>query len=262
MDNSMSRMEMLNINGLEKDFNGLKVLDRIDIKIKQNEISGLVGPNGSGKTTMLNVITGFLRPTAGEIIYKGESITGLKPHEITQRRIVRTYQVSSLYPNLTVEQNIITGSHLKASSSLLGSFFQTRRYREEERTLKAKAEEILSFLDMIKQKDVLARNLPFGDERKLEIAIALATDPELLLMDEPAAGMNPEEQERLIQLIKLIATMGITIVIVEHNMRVIMKACTKVAVLSYGIKLAEGTPEEIAHDEKVISVYLGETRLG
>jgi len=262
MEKIMNSMEMLNIKSLEKDFNGLKVLDKVDMTIKQHEIFGLVGPNGSGKTTMLNVITGFLRPTSGEIIYKGEPITGLKPHEITKKRIVRTYQLSSLYPNLTVEQNIITGSHLKASSSLLGSFFQTRRYREEERILKEKANEILSFMDMVKQKDVLARNLPFGDERKLEIAIALATDPELLLMDEPAAGMNPEEQEKLIHLIQLIAGMGITIVIIEHNMRVIMKVCTSVAVLSYGIKLAEGTPEEITRDEKVISVYLGETGLG
>jgi len=252
---------MLNIKGLQKDFDGLKVLEHVDIKIKQNEIFGLVGPNGSGKTTMLNIITGFLRPTAGEITYKGEPITGLKPHEISQRRIVRTFQLSSLYPNLTVEQNIITGSHLKASSGLLSSFFQTRRYREEERALKEKAEEILSFMDMIKQKDVLAKNLPFGDDRKLEIAIALATDPELLLMDEPAAGMNPEEQERLIKLIELISQMGITILIIEHNMRVIMRLCTAVAVLGYGIKLAEGTPEEIARDERVISVYLGETRL-
>jgi branched-chain amino acid transport system ATP-binding protein len=219
MGNTMNSMEILNIKGLEKDFNGLKVLDNIDIKIAQNEIFGLVGPNGSGKTTMLNIITGFLRPTAGEVIYKGKPITGLKPHEIAQRRIVRTFQLSSLYPNLTVEQNIITGSHLKASSGLLSSFLQTRRYREEERVLKEKAEEILSFMDMTRQRDVLARNLPFGDDKKLEIAIALATDPELLLMDEPAAGMNPEEQEKLIQLFQLISQMGITILIIEHNMR-------------------------------------------
>jgi branched-chain amino acid transport system ATP-binding protein len=262
MGNIMNSMEILNIKGLEKDFKGLKVLENIDIKIKQNEIFGLVGPNGSGKTTMLNIITGFLRPTAGEVIYKGKPITGLKPHEIAQRRIVRTFQLSSLYPNLTVEQNIITGSHLKASSGLLSSFLQTRRYREEERVLKEKAEEILSFMDMTRQRDVLARNLPFGDDKKLEIAIALATDPELLLMDEPAAGMNPEEQEKLIQLFQLISQMGITILIIEHNMRVIMRLCTSVAVLGYGIKLAEGTPEEIARDEKVISVYLGETRSG
>lgn len=259
---NMNNMEILSIKGLEKDFNGLKVLEDINIKIKQNEIFGLVGPNGSGKTTMLNIITGFLHPTAGEVIYRGEPITGLKPHEISQRRIVRTFQLSSLYPNLTVEENIITGSHLKASSSFLSSFLQTRRYREEERALKEKTEEILSFMDMTKQKDVLARNLAFGDDRKLEIAIALATDPELLLMDEPAAGMNPEEQEKLIQLIRLISQMGITILIIEHNMRVIMRLCTSVAVLGYGVKLAEGTPEEIVRDEKVISVYLGETRLG
>jgi branched-chain amino acid transport system ATP-binding protein len=255
-------MEILGIKGMEKDFKGLKVLHNVDMSVNQNGIFGLIGPNGSGKTTLLNIITGFLRPTAGEVIYKGRSITSLKPHEVAQRRIARTFQLSSLYPNLTVEDNIITGSHLKASSSLLGSFFQTRRYVEEDRMLKEKARKILSFMDMEKQRHMLAKNLPFGDERKLEIAIALATDPELLLMDEPAAGMNPEEQARLINLIQLMAQMGITMIIIEHNMRVIMKVCTSIAVLSYGIKVAEGTPEEIAHNEKVISVYLGERRLG
>ena len=255
-------MEILSIKGIEKEFKGLKVLHNLDISVDQNKIFGLIGPNGSGKTTLLNIITGFLQPTAGEITYKGTSITGLKPHEVAQKRIARTFQLSSLYPNLSVEDNIITGSHLKADSSLLGAFFQSRRYREEERTLREKAREILAFMDMEKQRHVLAKNLPFGDERKLEIAIALATNPELLLMDEPAAGMNPEEQIKLIHLIQLIAQMGITILIIEHNMRVIMKVCTSIAVLSYGNKVAEGTPEEIAHNEKVISVYLGESRLG
>ncbi len=255
-------MEILSIRGIEKDFKGLKVLQNVDMSVSQNGIFGLIGPNGSGKTTLLNIITGFLRPTAGEVIYKGTSITSLKPHEVAQRRIARTFQLSSLYPNLTVEDNIITGSHLKARCSLLGSFFQTRGYLEEDRMLKEKARKILAFMDMEKQRHVLAKNLPFGDERKLEIAIALGTDPEMLLMDEPAAGMNPEEQARLIDLIQLMAQMGITMIIIEHNMRVIMKVCTSIAVLSYGIKVAEGTPEEIAHNEKVISVYLGERRLG
>lgn len=256
-------MEILNIKGITKDFKGLRALNKVDIDIHQNEIFGLIGPNGSGKTTLLNVITGFLQPTEGQIIYKGEPITGLKPHKVTQRGIARTFQLTSLCPNLTLEENIITGRHLKTSSSTLGSLFHTRSYREEETKLRQKARELLAFLEVEEQRDVLAKHLPFGDQRKLEIAIALATDPELLLMDEPATGMNPDEQLRVMNLIRLIVTqMGITVIIIEHNMRVIMRVCTSIAVLNYGVKLAEGPPEEIAHNDKVISVYLGKSQLG
>ncbi len=253
-------MEILKIKGITKDFGGLRTLDNVDIDVHQNEIVGLIGPNGSGKTTLVNVITGFLPPTSGGVIYKGESITGLKPYEIARRGVVRTFQLTSVFPNLTVEENIITAMHLKTSSSALGSFFHTASYIEEEGKLRRKAGELLSFLGMEEQRDVLAGNLPFGGERKLEIAIALAAEPETLLMDEPASGMNPEEQIRLMNLIRLISKqMGITMVIIEHNMKVIMGLCTSIVVLNYGVKLVEGTPDEIAHNEEVISVYLGKS---
>ena len=255
-------MELLSVKGLVKDFKGLRALDNVNIDVHEKEIFGLIGPNGSGKTTLLNVITGFLQPTAGEILFKGKPITGLKPHEVAKRRIVRTFQLTSVYPGLTVEQNIITGSYLKSSTGVLESFLYTGKYRREKKALEEKAREILAFTGMEKQKDVLASNLAFGDERRLEIGIALATDPELLLMDEPAAGMNPEEQSKLMHMIQLLAQKGITMIVVEHNMKVIMGVCTSIACLCYGKNLATGNPEEICCNEEVISVYLGKTRLG
>lgn len=208
-------MDLLRIKGITKDFKGLRALDNVNIDIQQNEIYGLIGPNGSGKTTLLNVITGFLKPSAGEVLYKGEKISGLKPHNVAKKRIVRTFQLTSVYPGLTVEQNIIAGSHLRTSASTIDSLFHTKKYMDEQKGLNEKTKEILSFLGMEKQKDLYARNLPFGDERKLEIAIALATDPELLLLDEPAAGMNPEEQSRLMHIIELLSKRGLTIVMMS-----------------------------------------------
>jgi len=256
-------MAMLSVRGVSKSFKGLQALSTVDLDIHQGQITGLIGPNGSGKTTLLNVITGFLRPTVGEVLFKDERISGLKPHAVTRKGIARTFQLTSIYPNLSLEENIIAGKHLKTTSSTLGSLLHTRSYREEETRLRQKARELLAFLEVEKQHDSLARHLAFGDQRKLEIAIALATEPELLLMDEPAAGMNPEEQQRLIGFVRtIVSQMGTTVLIVEHNMRVIMGLCHSIAVLDYGIKICEGSPQQIACDEKVISCYLGKSRLG
>jgi branched-chain amino acid transport system ATP-binding protein len=255
-------MELLSIKGVSKNFRGLRALDKVNIDVPKGHIFGLIGPNGSGKTTLLNVITGFIRPTKGQVLYKGEPITGLKPHAVTQRGIARTFQLASVYPNLTVEENIIVGRHLKIRSGTLGSFFHTPSYRLEQSKLRQKARELMALLEVEERRDVLAKNLAFGDERKLEIAIALASEPELLLMDEPAAGMNPDEQLRLMRFVRaMTAEFGITVVIIEHNMRVIMGLCRSIAVLDYGVKMAEGTPDEIANNEKVISAYLGQSQL-
>ena len=250
-------MEVLKLDRITKDFKGLRALDNVDIDVYENEILGLVGPNGSGKTTLVNVITGFLQPTEGNIIFKEELITGLKPHEIVQKGIARTFQLTSLFPSLTVEENLIIGRHHMTSSSTLESFFQTKSYREEEKKMRQKAKELLAFMDMEKQKDVPAKYLPFGDQRKLEIGIALATEPKLLLIDEPAAGMNLEEQARLVGLLQSIRQMGLTMLIIEHKMKVVMGVCSSIVVLNYGVKIAKGTPEEIANNEEVIRVYLG-----
>lgn len=255
-----SAMVILETKRLSKNFGGLKALDRLDLQIYQGEILGLIGPNGSGKTTYLNVITGFLKPTAGDLLYRSQSIVGLKPHQIAERGVIRTFQLTSLFPNLTVEENIIAGMHLKTKGRILGSFFNTRSYREEEMRLRQKAADILTFMEMQERQGMLAMNLPAVEQRKLEIAIALAGEPNLLLLDEPAAGMNPEESVRLLGLIRSIQQMGITILIIEHNMRVIMRLCTRVAVINYGVKIAEGTPQEISNNDEVISVYLGRSR--
>ena len=250
-------MALLDCNRVVKDFGGLRALDSLDFEVEQGAIVGLIGPNGSGKTTLLNVITGVLKPTVGHVVYKGERISGLEPYQIAARGVIRTFQITSIFSNLTARENIIAGRHLKSSSSLWGSFFNTRGYREEEAGLSRKASEILTFLGMKERQSVIAGSLSPAEQRNLEIGIALAGEPELLLLDEPAAGLNPEESTRLVETIQSIQQRGITLAVVEHNMKVIMNLCTRVIVIDYGRKIAEGSPQEIAHNDKVISIYLG-----
>lgn len=259
-------MAILETKGLSKDFGGMRALNQLDININEGEILGLVGPNGSGKTTWINVVSGFLKATAGSILYKGQPITGLPPYQIAEMGIIRTFQLTSLFPNFTVRENLIAGRYLKSRYSLVGSFlrsvFYCSGYREEERKLSQKRDEILAFFEMEGKGHMIAANLPTVDQRKLEIAIAIMTgDPKLLLLDEPASGMNPEEQLSLVNMTKSLQQFGITLVIVEHNMRVIMRLCNRIVVINYGNKIAEGTPEEIATNEGVISAYLGRKRI-
>lgn len=254
-------MVILELNRLMKNFGGVAALN-LDLHIDEGEIFGLVGPNGSGKTTCINLVTGFLKPTSGDIRYKGESIAGLKPYQIAKRNIIRTFQLSSVFSNLTVTQNIIVARYLKTKHGSIGSFlrsiFNTKDYVKEEKNLAKKADEILSILKMKDKGSIIASKLPSVDQRKLEIAIALACEPELLLLDEPAAGMNPEEVDRLMTIIQSLNMSGITILIVEHNMEVVTGICTRATVISYGVKIAEGTPDEIINNEQVIACYLGE----
>jgi branched-chain amino acid transport system ATP-binding protein len=251
-------MALLEVNDLSMDFGGLKALDHLTLQVEGGEIFGLIGPNGSGKTTCFNVITGFLKPTAGSVIYRGKPITGLEPYEVARRGIIKTFQLIRLFPNLTAEENIIIGRHLRTQGDLWGAIFRSRNYRNEQAQLREKARKLLSFVGMDERRDVIAKNLPLGDERRLEIAVALAGEPDLLLLDEPASGMSPKESDTLVDLIRSIQKMGTTVVIVEHNMRVVMELCDTIAVLSYGVKIAQGTPDEIANNEDVISVYLGQ----
>jgi branched-chain amino acid transport system ATP-binding protein len=253
-------MTILRIEGLTKDFGRLRALNDVTLNIQQGEILGLIGPNGSGKTTMLNVITGFLKPTAGNAIYKEGLLTGLKPHQIAKRGVTRTFQLTSLFPNLTVTENIIHGRHLYSKSSFFGSFFWNNRYRKEEARLRKEAMDILTFVNIREKCDMIAGNLPAAEQRILEIAIALASKPQLLLLDEPASGMNVPETASAMELIRSIQQMGTTVVIVEHNMKVIMQLCSRIAVLNQGIKIAEGTPQDISKNEEVISVYLGKRK--
>jgi branched-chain amino acid transport system ATP-binding protein len=253
-------MTILRIEGLTKDFGRLRALNEVTLHVQQGEILGLIGPNGSGKTTMLNVITGFLKTSAGSTIYKEGLLTGLKPHQIAKKGVTRTFQLTSLFPNLTVTENIIRGRHLYSKSSFFGSFFWSQHYRGEEAKLRQDVMDVLTFVNLQEKGDMLARNLSAAEQRILEIAIALAAKPELLLLDEPTSGMNLPEASRSMELIRFIQQKGITVVIIEHNMKVIMQLCSRIVVLNQGIKIAEGTPQEISKDEQVISVYLGKRR--
>jgi branched-chain amino acid transport system ATP-binding protein len=253
-------MTILRIEGLTKDFGRLRALNDVALNVQQGEILGLIGPNGSGKTTMLNVITGFLKPTAGSAIYKKGLLTGLKPHQIAKRGVTRTFQLTSLFPSLTVIENIFHGRHLYSKSSFFGSFFWNKSYRKEEARLRQEAMDILTFVNMQEKGDMIAGKLPAAEQRILEIAIALASKPDLLLLDEPASGMNVPEAASAMELIRSIQQTGTTILIVEHNMKVIMQLCSRIAVLNQGVKIAEGSPQEISRNEQVISVYLGKRR--
>ncbi|MAF86111.1 MAG: ABC transporter ATP-binding protein [Dehalococcoidales bacterium] len=250
-------MVILEAKRLSKHFGGLRAVDKVDIGIDQGDIYGLIGPNGSGKTTFFNLVTGFLPPTTGQVLYKGEVISKLKPHQISQRGIARTFQQNSLFPHLTIKENIIAGRHLKTSGSIAGSFFNTISYKEEQKGLEQKAMELLTFIGLEERADVLAKNLPHGEQRILEIAITLAEEPQLILLDEPATGMNAIETAKVINLIQSIREMGTSVIIVEHHMQVIMGMCNRIGVLSSGVKIAEGTPEDVSKNKEVIAAYLG-----
>lgn len=250
-------MSILRTKNLSIDFGGLRALDHLDLEIHEGEIFGLIGPNGSGKTTCLNLITGFLKPTGGEVIYKGKPIAGLKPYQIAERGIVRTFQLVRLFPNLTCKENIIVGRHLRIKGNMWGAITCSKGYREGEAKLRKETRESLDLVGLGEREGVVAKNLTVGEERKLEIAIALAAKPKVVLLDEPAAGMSPKESTELVSLIRSIQKMGMTVLVVEHNIRVVMDLCHRIAVLHFGVKIAEGTPEEITSNDEVISVYLG-----
>ena len=247
----------LRINDLSIAFGGLRALNDVSFHIPKGKIISLIGPNGAGKTTFLNILTGFLKPQKGSIIYKAEDITGLSPFSIAYRGILRTFQAITLLPNLTVFQNLLTGFHCKTMGGLIGSILNTRSFRREEALIRENALEILKKFEMEKQADVIARNLPYGDQRKLGIAIALAGGPELLLLDEPATGMNPDESIKLMDIIKELKHSGITMLLIEHDMKVVMGISEHIIVLDHGEKIAEGTPQEISQNKDVITVYLG-----
>jgi branched-chain amino acid transport system ATP-binding protein len=250
-------MAIISVNGLAKNFGGLRAIDGIDLEVDAGEILGIIGPNGSGKTTLLNVVSGFVPPTAGTIHYKTQPISGLKPHEIAKLGMVRTFQIASVFGNLTVEENVMHASYLRTTRSLWGSLFCSKAYRRQERLLAERTSAILAFTGLERKRVMPANQLGGGEQRDLEIAIALAAEPEVLLLDEPAVGMNPEEQRGLMRLIRAVHDRGVTVILVEHNMKVIMGICSRVVVLQYGRKIAEGPPEQIVRDSVVMSAYLG-----
>lgn len=248
---------VLKINHISKNFGGISALTDVSFSINEGEIYGLIGPNGAGKTTMFNLITNIFSPSSGEIIFNEDNITGIKPHKITEKGICRTYQNIRLFTQMSALENVMVGGHCRSESGVMRSVFRTKYQRSEEKTLKENAEELLELVGLIKYKDVLAENLAYGQQRRLEIARALASNPSLLLLDEPAAGMNENETDSLFDLIKQVQARGITVLIIEHDMPLVMKLCDRITVLNFGKKLAEGTPLEIQNNEAVIEAYLG-----
>lgn len=254
----MSHEILLEVSGLSISFGGLRAVDGFSMAIRKGEIVSLIGPNGAGKTTVLNLLSGFAKATGGRIVYRERETTRLSAANVAAIGIRRTFQQNSLMFDLSVQDNIRAGLHTRTSTGLLSSLFHTSSFRRENAAVQTAVEHVLVDLGMRDQRHALARNLPFGDQRKLGIGIALAGRPDLLLLDEPAAGLNPDESEQLTRLIRRLRDAGITIVLVEHDMRVVMSVSDRIVVLSRGQKLAEGTGKEISTNEEVLRAYLGD----
>ncbi|GAB4269318.1 MAG: branched-chain amino acid ABC transporter ATP-binding protein/permease [Deferrisomatales bacterium] len=246
---------LLEVREVTKWFGGLAALSEVSFSVEEGEIRGLIGPNGAGKSTMFKIVAGFYRPTAGHVVYRGENVVGQRPSHIAARGLVRTFQETTLFHEMTVFDNVLVGCHLHARSSLLSALLRTDRERQAR--ARAKAAEVLAFMGLTERRDQLAANLPLGSQRALAIAVALAAEPKLLLLDEPFAGMNPEETAHNMELVAKVRDSGVTIVLVEHDMRAVMGLCDRLTVLNFGQLLAEGSPEEIRSNDEVIRAYLG-----
>jgi len=253
-------MIVLEIRGLAKNFGGLVAVNDLDLDVQSGEMLGLIGPNGAGKTTVFNLITGFFPPSRGRITFKGEDITGYKPHLVAQKGIVRTFQLTTLFETRTVLENMLIAFHLESRSGFWTPIFNSSATREREKEILGRAMEILDFMRLTHLKDEVASNLPHGHQRSLGIALAMAVSPELMLLDEPVTGMNPDETIAMMDLINKIRERGVTILLVEHDMRAVMGLCERITVLNFGKKIAEGTPDEIRENRDVIEAYLGVKR--
>jgi branched-chain amino acid transport system ATP-binding protein len=250
--------DLLVARSMRKEFGGLIAVSDIDFSIPQGAIVSLIGPNGAGKTTFFNMITGVYKPTAGLVVFDGHDITAKPPHAVTERGIGRTFQNIRLFQDMTALENVLVGMHVRLKGNLFEAILRTPRVKREEREARVRARELLDFSGLRRKDDELGKNLSYGDQRRLEVARALATQPKLLLLDEPTAGMNPQETADFTAFVaRLREERGLTVLLIEHDMRVVMGVSDRVTVLDYGEKIAEGTPQEIQKNERVIEAYLG-----